>query len=97
VFLVFGGFTSWFYPPWLYYDVSLYKVVELVVVIPTRPRSLKTESGCSSYYHFCFGISAVLGGASFSRTGKWLPLYFRPDFCPAFCSKISSLVGFSWP
>jgi hypothetical protein len=28
------------------------EVVELVVVIPTRPRSLKTESGCKSYNHF---------------------------------------------
>jgi hypothetical protein len=52
----------WFYPPWLYYDISLHKVVELVVVIPMSQRSSKTESGCSSYYHFCFGVFTSFGG-----------------------------------
>jgi hypothetical protein len=42
-------------PRQLDYDVSLHKVAWLVVVIPTSPRSLKTEFGCSSYG--CFGLS----------------------------------------
>ena len=32
-------FIIWFYPPLLDYDVSVQKVVELVVVIPTSPSS----------------------------------------------------------
>jgi hypothetical protein len=35
------SFIIWFYPPWLDYDVSLHRVIELVVVIPTSPRSKK--------------------------------------------------------
>jgi hypothetical protein len=72
-FLVFRGFISLFlkrgqtfhhlvYHPLLYYDVSPHEVVELVVVIPTSPRSSKTESGCSSYCRFHFGVSASFGG-----------------------------------
>jgi hypothetical protein len=38
-------FIIFFYPPLLDYDVSMDEVVELVVVIPTSPRSSKTESG----------------------------------------------------
>jgi hypothetical protein len=71
-------FIIWFYPPWLYYDVSLHKVVELVVVIATSPRSSKTESGCSSYCCFHFGIFVVSGALEiasligFSRSGGQL-------------------------
>jgi hypothetical protein len=63
-------FIIWFYSPWLDYDVSLHKVIELVVVIPTSPRSSKTESGCSSYCHFCFGISADSGGPEIAGPGQ---------------------------
>jgi hypothetical protein len=33
-------------------DFSMDEFVELVVVIPTNPRSSKTESGCKSYTRF---------------------------------------------
>jgi hypothetical protein len=36
------------------------EVVELVVVIPTSPRSLKADSGCSSYRCFCIAFSSML-------------------------------------
>ena len=62
-------FIIWFYAPWLDYDVSLHKVVDLVVVIPTSPRSSKTESGCSSYCRFRFGISVVSVGAEIAGPG----------------------------
>jgi hypothetical protein len=45
-------FIIWFYLPLFYYDVSLYEVVELVVVIPTSPRSSETESRYKSYCSF---------------------------------------------
>jgi hypothetical protein len=48
-------FIIWFYPPLLDYDVSMDDVVELIVVIPTSPRSSKMESGCKSYR--CFRIA----------------------------------------
>jgi hypothetical protein len=51
-------FFIWFYSPLQYYDVSMHRLVELVVVIPTSPRSSKTESGCSSYCHSRVGIAA---------------------------------------
>ena len=41
------------------YDISLHNLVELVVTIPTSPRSSKTESGCKSYDRFRFEFSAV--------------------------------------
>jgi hypothetical protein len=62
-------FIIWFYPPLLDYDVSMHKVVELVVVIPTSPRSSKTESGCSSYCRFRFGVSASFRGAALGGPG----------------------------
>jgi hypothetical protein len=62
-------FIVWFYPPWLDYDVSLHKVVKIVVMIPTSPRSSKMESGCSSYCRFRFGISTISGGGRNSRPG----------------------------
>jgi hypothetical protein len=34
------------------------EVVELVVVIPTSPRSSKMESGCKSYRYFCIACSS---------------------------------------
>jgi hypothetical protein len=101
-------FIIWFYLPWFYYDVSLHKVVELVVAISMSPRSSKMESGCSSYCRFRFAISTVSGGkiagrgpeidgqeAGFSQNSEWLPLCFSLDFCLAFCSKIAGLISFS--
>ena len=38
-------FFIWFYSPLLDYGVSLYIIVELFVVIPTSPRTSKTEFG----------------------------------------------------
>jgi hypothetical protein len=51
------------------YDVSLYKVVELVIVIPTSPRSSKMESGCPSYCRFCFGVAASFRGPEIADPG----------------------------
>jgi hypothetical protein len=58
VFLLIGGFTDLSFIErsnllvlssfLLYYDVSLHKVVDIVVVIPTIPRSSKTDSKYSS-------------------------------------------------
>jgi hypothetical protein len=73
---VFGGFTVhlyskvkpfiiWFHSPLLDYDVSMAEVVELVVVIPTSPRSSKTESGYKNYSRFCIDV--------FSRAGNSAP------------------------
>jgi hypothetical protein len=73
-------FIIWFYPPWLDYDVSHHKVVELVVVISTSPRSSQTKSGCSSYCRFRFGISAVSGGPEIAGPGP----------------EIANHTGFSW-
>jgi hypothetical protein len=72
-------FIIWFYTSWLDYDVSLHKIVELVVVIPTSPRSSKTESGCSSYCRFRFGVSASFGGPEKAGPGpeKPVPWPFR--------------------
>jgi hypothetical protein len=72
--LVFGGFTGLsfidrlnlylfgFYLPLLDYDFSLHKVIQIFVSFKTSPRSSKTESGCSSYCRFRFGVSASFGG-----------------------------------
>jgi hypothetical protein len=70
-------FIIWFYTPLLDYDVSMHGFVELVIVIPTSPRSSKTESGCSSYGHFCIGIAAsfwVAGVSSLRRKVSGLSL-----------------------
>jgi hypothetical protein len=48
-------FIIWFHPLLLDYDVSMDDVVELIVVIPMSPTSLKTESGCKSYR--CFRVA----------------------------------------
>jgi hypothetical protein len=40
------------------YDVFMNEVVELVVVIPTSPRSSKTESECKSYHYFRIACSS---------------------------------------
>ena len=44
-----------FYPPLLYYDVSMYDLVELVIIFETSPSSLKSESGCLRYDLYRFG------------------------------------------
>jgi hypothetical protein len=76
-------FIIWFYPPLLNYDVSLHKVVELFVVIPTSPRSSKNG----------VWMPNLLPRAGNSRTGTndclsisvWI---FFPE--------IAGLAGFSW-
>jgi hypothetical protein len=76
-------FIIWFYPPWLDHDVSLHKVVEIVVVIPMSPRSSKTESRCSSYCRFCFGVSASFTGAALAGPGpetKTIASLFQSGF-----------------
>jgi hypothetical protein len=54
-------FIIWFYPPLLDYDFSMDEVVELVVVIPTSPRSSKMESGCKSHHHFRVDVYVQAG------------------------------------
>ena len=41
------------FSPWVDNDVSMHKVVGLVVLIPTSPRSSKSESGRKRYHCFC--------------------------------------------
>ena len=53
----------------LYYDVSLYILVLLVILISTSPRTSKTESGCKSYDRFCFGYSAVFPSSGSTGAG----------------------------
>jgi hypothetical protein len=55
-------FIIWFYPPWLDYDVSMHRLVELIVVIPTSPRSLKMECERSSYGRFGFSCFCLFQG-----------------------------------
>jgi hypothetical protein len=40
------------------------EVVELIVVIPTSPRSSKTESGCKSYSRFRIDIFSWAGNSA---------------------------------
>jgi hypothetical protein len=47
-----------FYPPLFDYDVSMHGFVELGVLNPMSPRSLKMASGWSSYRCFWFAISS---------------------------------------
>jgi hypothetical protein len=79
------------------YDVSMHKFVEHVVVIPTRPISLKTESGCSSFGQFCngvslsfrvAGISEVLTGNFRPPVSDWKFLMFFSFFEPKWCSSL---------
>ena len=49
-------FYIWFYTPLLDYDVFLHHLVVLVVVIPTSPRTSKTEFGYSRYARFSVGV-----------------------------------------
>ena len=77
-------FPIWFYPPLLDYDVSLYILVDLVVTIPTSPRSSKTKSGCERYVRFRFALSAVFTGPEVPvlRPEFPDPGYIRPKFRP---------------
>ena len=71
-------FSIWFYPFLLDYDVSLYVLVELIVTIPTSPRSSKTESGSKSYARFGIGVPT-----NFQRA-EVLPL-LPPLLPPSLC------------
>ena len=51
----------WFYLLLLDYDVSMHKVVELVVMIPTSQRSSKSESGCNSSSSFRKAVLVFIG------------------------------------
>jgi hypothetical protein len=62
-------FIIWFYTPLLDYEVSLHEVVELIVVISMSPRSSKTDSGCSSYCRFHFGVFASFRGPEKASPG----------------------------
>ena len=75
-------FPIWFCPPLLDYDVSLYILVEVIVTIPTNPRSSKTESGCERYMSVF--ILHFLQFSQFRPLGRNFrpPGYFRPNFRP---------------
>jgi hypothetical protein len=77
-------FIIWFYPPWLDYDFSLHKVVELVVVIPMSQRSSKMESECSSYCGFHFDVSGNFRVAGIFLGGgkrRCFSAFLSPDWC----------------
>ena len=59
-------FYIWFYPTLLNYDVYVHNLFVLVVVIPTSPRTSKSEFGWKSYCRFRFVVSAVFWGAEIS-------------------------------
>ena len=90
-------FYTWFHPPSLDYDVSLHILVVLIVVIPTSPRTSKTESGCKSYCRFRIDVSAVFWGPEFpvprpdiSGPGRIFPAKY-PVYAPK-CSAKDFLV-----
>ena len=56
-------FYIWFYPLLLDYDVSLHNLVVLVVVIPTSPRTSKTEFVFKRYLRFRIDGFPVFPGA----------------------------------
>ena len=68
----------WFYAPWLYYDVSLHDLVELVASFDSSPRSSNSESGCSSY---CVSSVSLLWGV-FLPAGLVRPARTCPA-CPS--------------
>ena len=73
-------FLICYYNILLDYDVYMHNLVVLVMVIPTRPRSSKTESGCKRYCNFSFTRLARP-----AWTAKWLapwPLWLhgRPSW-----------------
>ena len=66
-------FLIWFNPPLLNYDDSLHDLVKLVVVIPTSPRTSKTEFVCESCARFGNGVSAVFTKCGSTALGPVLP------------------------
>ena len=95
-------FPIWFYLTLLDNDVSLHILVMLIVVIPTSPRTSKTEFGCKSYYRFRIGVSAVFWGPEFpvlrpdiSGPGRIFPAKY-PVYAPKCSAKdfFSDLVVF---
>jgi hypothetical protein len=90
-------FLIWFYPPLLDYGVSIHRLVELIVVIPTNPRSSKTESRCSSYGRFGFSCFCLFQGRRLRsrRAGDSGPKCVFAVFCPKIWPRTS--VYFSRP
>ena len=66
-------FPILFYPTLLDYDVSLHILVVLVVVIPTSPRSSKTEFICKSYRFSRRCISGIPASSEFSDPARKNP------------------------
>ena len=64
------NFTIWFYPPMMYYDVSLHNLVVLVVASSTSPRSSKTESGVKRYRTFSKGDFLETGRPAWPAPGR---------------------------
>ena len=71
-------FFFWFYPPMLYYDVSLHDLVELIIIFETSPSSSKTKFRCSSY-----GSFRIADSDSFQRGGDSGPRAETPAKTPA--------------
>ena len=58
-------FPIWLDPPLLDYDFSLHNLVDLIVVIPTSPSSLKTKFVC--IFYCVFYIDGFLGSSFIER------------------------------
>ena len=80
------------------YDVSLHDLVKLFVVIPTSPRTSKTEFVCSRYVRFRIDISAafVLGGVSGVNTPE-SPVWTSFHDCRQLQKTFRSMPGVSAP
>ena len=72
------------------YDVFLYILVELIVMILTSPRSLKMESECKRYARFRFALSAVFSGAEVPALRPQIP----PREVPAQAPEVSAHIFF---
>ena len=87
-------FYIWFYPPMVNHDVCLYDLVKLVVVIPTSPRTSKTEFVFKRYLRFRIDGFPVFHGEevplSFAEVPGEVPLLVPLNLlalgCPHFIS-----------
>jgi hypothetical protein len=74
----------------LYYDVSLQKIVELDVVIPTSPRTSKIESGYSNYSIFILVFLPGSGWLEISRVPTVPEISVGVKFPVFFCVFVAS-------
>ena len=65
------------FTPWVDNDVSMHKVVGLVVLIPASPTSSKTESGCKRYRLFCATRYMTQCTESYTGWVRYITRYYR--------------------